>query len=122
MRRLKLAAIVGGLALIGVGGVLALTNPNQENYEAFATQKLTTYLGDNVCIKAPFGLKEQCKSALVSNRAEIQKLISDGTRQQNYLFFSIYTTDLSLTSLLPSYHFETVAVFQQFYVYQAKQQ
>ncbi|WP_315889713.1 DUF4359 domain-containing protein [Kovacikia minuta] len=72
----------------------------------------------------------QCKSLLASNKSEIRKLIANGTYRQDYVFFSIYKTDLIpgsvlpsvVASLLPSYHFETVGIFQQFFVYQKKEQ
>lgn len=123
MKGLTAVGVVGAIALAGVGAVMAATNPGQDSYEAFATQSLSTYLEQNVCAKAPkdFGLKKQCVSFLESNQAEIRQIISSNTQRQNYLIFSIYTTDLSVSSLLPSYHFETIAVGQQFHVYQAKQ-
>ena len=50
----------------------------------------------------------------------VQRLTAN-TRQQNFIFFSIYTTDLSVSSMIPSYHFETVGALQNFYTYKAQE-
>jgi hypothetical protein len=115
-------AIVGGVALVALGGVLAATNPNQESYEAFATQQLTIYLEKNLCEQSAqeMGLGSTCRSLLQSNQGKIAEFVADNTQRQNFIFFSLYTTDLSLTSFLPSYHFETAGFLHQFHVYQAK--
>jgi hypothetical protein len=125
-----LAAIAAIFGLVGVG--MAVTNPNQAAYETFATEQLTVYLQDNVCKKVPvgFNLNQQCRSALRSNQDQLRQLISESTKRQNFGLFSLYTTDLSidswlpayLSASLPSYHIETAAAFQNFYIYQAKQQ
>jgi hypothetical protein len=65
-----------------------------------------------------------------SNQSEIKQIISQGTERYNFVVFSIYQTELSITQvspflpsgLLPSYHFGTLAVGHQFYIYQAEQQ
>jgi uncharacterized protein YceK len=127
MQGLKVAAIAG-ITLAGVGAILAATNPDQATYERFATQQLIVYLDQNACIKAPFGLKERCQSLLESNKTQIQTLISEGTQRQNFIFFSLYTTDLSVDNLLPigagnfipSYHVESIGIFQKFHIYQTK--
>lgn len=123
MQGLKAAMVVGGLVVSCVGVAMAATNPNQETYEAFATQKLIGYLDEKLCTKVPaeFSLKAQCKSALQTNQLQIQSLVSKGTDRQNFIFFSVYKTHLSLSLLLPSYQFETVGVFRQFHIYQAKE-
>lgn len=129
-------AIVAGVALAGVGVVLAVTNPSQAAYEAYATQKLTAYIHDELCNKKvkESEVKRVCKSLLNSNQSELREAISNSTQQQNFILFSIYRTDLSvesflpsflgsfLSSLVPSYHFETLGVLQQFHVYQAQRQ
>lgn len=123
MKGRNVAAALGGIALVAVGAAMAITNPSQDDYETFATQQLTGYLQENVCVKAPseFGLQRDCQSLLKSKQSEIREFVATGTEQQNFIFFSIYRTNLSLTSWLPSYRFETIAVFDRFYLYEAKQ-
>ncbi len=130
MKPLKIAALVGGVALGGLGVALALTNPTQSAYEDYAVDKLTEYLKENICQKAPF-LLEGCASTVDAGRSDIQQIIKGSTQRQDFLLFSIYTSDLSVSRLLPSgfsavlsglptYQFETVGVLQSFYTYKAK--
>lgn len=116
--------VLGLGALTCLGGVMVATNPGQAAYEDYATQQLVTYLDEQVCAKAPkaFGLNRDCQSLLQSNRSQLQKIIADGTQQRNFLFFSIYTTEFSITSFLPKYRVLTVGVFDQFLIYDATQE
>jgi len=132
MKKLHVAAIAGGVLLTGLGVAMAATNPDRVTYERFATQALFIYAKEKLCPQAPniFGLRGQCAGLLQSNQALIQQLIVNGTQRRNFLFFSLYTTELSassilppaLSSMVPSYRFETVGVFQQFVVYKVQEQ
>jgi len=109
---------------------MAVTNPSQASYEEYATQQLTAYLRDNTCADAGELLKDGCSKLLNENQSEIKKLISANTQHQNFGVVSLYKTDLSVGELLPSflgklvpsYHFETVGVFGNFRVVEAKKQ
>jgi hypothetical protein len=72
------------------------------------------YLKDNVCAKASedFGgfLKRQCNLLVETGSPQVKQLIAETTERHNFIFFSIYRTDLSVSSFLPSYHFESVGV------------
>lgn len=126
MKVLQVITAVGGVALVGLGSVMALTNPGRDDYEEYAVETLTTYLKEEACPKAPtvagIGdlLQRQCKTLVDTGRPQIQQIISQTTQQQNFIFFTIYRTDLSVGPILPVYHFETVGVFQKFYIYQAE--
>ena len=131
MKGFKTAAIVGGVVLAGVGVAMAVTNPAQTAYEEYAVQKLTEYVKGNFCQKAGF-FENQCAAIVDSGQSEFKQAIAQNTQRQNFIFFSIYTTNLSVTPLLPSrltsvlpalpsYQFETAGVLQSFYTYQAKQ-
>ncbi|MBD2462754.1 DUF4359 domain-containing protein [Oscillatoria sp. FACHB-1407] len=126
MKGVKVVGYLFGVVIAALGVTLALTNPNRDAYEEFATAQLTQYLKDNACTQAPdvFGdvLQEQCGELLDNNQREVREFISRNTERQNFGVLSIYTTDLAIAELgplLPSYHFETVGIFQQFYIYQA---
>lgn len=125
MKSLQVTTVIFGVALSGLGVAMAMSNPSQSKYEEFAAQQLATYVKDNFCTQAPKAfssfLEQQCKSLVDTGRPQIRQLISQSTQRQNYILFSVYQTDLTLSSLLPSYHFETVAVFENFYIYQADQ-
>ncbi|MCP2730662.1 DUF4359 domain-containing protein [Limnofasciculus baicalensis] len=132
MKILQLITGIGGVALVALGGAMALTNPPKNAYEEYAVQKLSTYLKDEVCIKAPNKLdflpqnseflQNQCKSLVDTTRPQIQQIISQKTERQNFVIFSIYRSDLNVKPILPNYHFETVGIFQNFYTYQADKQ
>ena|SRR4028118_536477 len=126
MKVLQIIAAITGVSLVGVGTAMALTNPAQDSYEEYAVEKLTFYLKDEACPQVPkiFGdvLERQCKTLVDTGRPEIQKIISRTTQRQNFIFFSIYRTNLAIGPVLPVYHFETVGVFQKFYIYQAEKQ
>lgn len=103
---------------------MAATNPSEPAYQDYAVQRLSTYLKTDVCAKSS-GLLEKilrrnCPGLVDSGRPAIQKIITQGTQRQNFIFFSIYQTDLAISPLVPSYHFATVGVLQNFYTYSAE--
>lgn len=116
-------AIAAVLAAIGIG--MAATNPAPEAYDDYATEQLTIYLKDNACTQAPAVLgnflQTQCAQLLNDNQEQIRRLIADNTDRQNWLLLSVYKTDLTVSDLLPSYHFETIGVFGNLYTYKAEQ-
>ena len=122
MKKIKMIAIAVGCALVGVGGALAVTNPRQEAYNDFATQAAIAYLKTEVCAKAPsaFGLQAVCQSELESNQSKIRTIIVDGTQRQDFIVFSLYTTNLSISPDLPSYHVESVGVLGRFVIYKTQ--
>lgn len=122
----KSITLIGAVALGGMAVVMAVTNPSQSTYEQYAAIRLTEYVKDEVCKGAPkilgLFLERNCTELIDSSHPAIQKIIAANTQRKNLIFFSIYTTDLSLTSGIPSYHFESVGVLQQFYTYTAEKQ
>ncbi len=109
---------------------MAVTNPGQADYELYAVDRLSEYLESNACGQASEVLRPQCESLLADNQDQIQQIIAESTQRQNYGVVSIYTTNLSfeqylppfLSQLLPSYRFETVGVFRNFYTYRLDRQ
>lgn len=112
-------ATVGAASCTCLGAAMAFTNPSPTAYSRYATHQLTHYAESNICAEAPtaFGLKEECRSLLKSNQAEIQRFIVSNTDRRNFFFFSVYTTDLAIASFLPSYQLQTIGIFQGFYVF-----
>jgi Domain of unknown function (DUF4359) len=122
MKYLPIVKFVGIVALAGLGAAMAIANPSQPQYEEYAIAHLTDYLKQNVCNQAPknFGkvLRRQCKTLVDAKRPQLQQFVADNTDHYNLIFFSIYRTELSISPFLPSYQFQTLAVFQKFYTYQ----
>jgi hypothetical protein len=127
MKNLHGLAFILGASLLGIGVATFVTNPDQASYETYATRRLTAHLQDQVCPQAGI-LEDVCNSALRDNQPQIRQFIADNTERRNFLFWSIYETNLSAGELLPTvirtvipeYHFETIGVFSSFYTYEAK--
>ncbi len=107
-------SISGGLFLL-LGLCLCLTNPNQNKYEKFATEQLVNYARENVCQAKSANLQEAIKSQmctlmLETGKNQIPRLIGETTERENYLLLSTYETNLYI------YRFETVGIFNQFFV------
>lgn len=124
----KVASLITGtlgLILLGLGGLLVLTNPRSQDYERYAAETLSHYLKDDVCMQVAQtmggALSSYCKTMVDASRPQMNTLIANSTVRHNYLFFSIYTTKLNLPSPIPSYQFETVGAFQQWYTFDKEQ-
>lgn len=125
MKFLQVVAAMGGVTLVGLGVSMALTNPGKESYKEYAVETLSTYLKDEACLQAPsvFGnaLRSQCKSLVDTGRPQIEQIITQSTQQYNFIFFSVYRTNLEIGPFLPAYQFDTLGVFQKFYIYRAEE-
>ena len=117
----SLLAGLGIASLSSLAAVMAVMNPTQGAYEAYATQKVVAILDRNVCTEAPkaFNLRRDCKSLLTNNRSQIKQFIANHTEHQNFIFFSVYKTDVEIATFLPSYRVETVGAFQRFHLYES---
>lgn len=115
---------VAGFAVLGLA--MANTNPEQVEYEEYAVEKLTTYLKSDFCQKTPNFLQNliqfNCNKLVDSVNPQIREIITATTKRQDYLVFSVYTTDLKIDNLIPGYTFETVGAFDKFYTYKAEKQ
>ena len=119
MKNSSLVIAVGAIASTVLGGSMMLTNPGTSAYEEYAKEQLQLQLKQRGCSKV-LGFKGLCDSLTDRLSPQISEIISQSTERRNFLFFSIYYTDLSVHPSLPSYHFETVGVLQNFYIYKAK--
>lgn len=133
MKGIGAIALSGGIvALLGVGIAAAVTNPSEVEYQKYAAAQLAEYLETNICTQTPetLGLRDRCRELATSNSPELEQLVAENTERQDYVLFSIYQTDLSVNSLLPpflsigsglpSYHFQTLAVFDKLYTYEVE--
>ncbi|KAM3096826.1 DUF4359 domain-containing protein [Phormidesmis sp. 146-12] len=126
MKMSRLIAGVLGVAVLGAGVALAMTNPKQEAFEEFALERIR----EDACKELPLGLDKQCPKFVDDNRAELKKIITQNTERRDFGIFSYYETNLSVRSLvpqlsilpLPAYRFETVGLFGKFYLYEATKQ
>lgn len=127
IKLMQLFSAIAGISLIGLGSVMAMSNPGQDQYKYYATQELTNYLKQSVCTEIKGELKDSlssgCKTLVDTGRPHLEYIIAQTTTRQNYVLFSIYETDLAFTadSALPRYQFGTVGILQKFYTYEAAQ-
>ncbi|MBD2607187.1 DUF4359 domain-containing protein [Scytonema hofmannii FACHB-248] len=125
MRLSTIMTYVVGVGLVVLGVTMAKTNPSQAEYEEYAVQQLTKYLKSDVCKKTPKVLenliKLDCDKLVDSTSPQVRELVAGTTERQDFIIFSIYRTDLKLNSWLPSYTFESVGAFENFYTYNAEQ-
>lgn len=121
MKGIKTPVSVGGLVVVGLGIGLAVTNPKPSAYQSFAAKRLSQYLQENVCDDVPNLLQQQCRNFANASQDRFKEIAADTTQRHNYLFFSIYETDISTPPGIPSYHFATVGLFNQFHIYKAQE-
>jgi hypothetical protein len=127
MKPLTIIAYTGAaVGLTALGVTMAKTNPSQVEYEEYAVQRLTEYLKTDVCKKTTNFIENlirfNCEKLVDSANPQIQEIIAKTTERQNYIIFSTYRTNLKISSWIPSYKFETVGAFDQFYTYTAEKE
>ncbi len=127
MNVLQLASAMVATLLTAIGGIMAVNNPAQIDYEKYATQELTGYLKQDVCTKVKTEaevkalLTGYCKTLVDTGQPYIKNTIALSTTRRNFLLFSIYQTELAFPAPIPSYQFGTIAVMKQFYLYEAQE-
>ncbi|MEO0687055.1 MAG: DUF4359 domain-containing protein [Cyanobacteria bacterium J06649_11] len=123
MKIVSIAALAGAAALIALGVAMAGTKPSQAEYEEYATQKLSQYLKEQGCSKTPNLLdnliKFNCKNLIDSAAPQIRQIVNASTQKRDYIIFRVYTTNLQINSVIPSYKFETVGALDNFFTYKA---
>ncbi|MEC4986262.1 MAG: DUF4359 domain-containing protein [Oscillatoria sp. PMC 1068.18] len=134
MKIVQMVGAIAGVTLAGLGVSMALTNPSRDAYEEYAAKQLSAYLKQEVCTQAPQqlqgilpadlgnSLESECKTLVDTARPQMKAIVGRSTQRQNFLVFSVYRTNLSVGLLIPSYEFETLAIFDQFIIYQAEKQ
>jgi hypothetical protein len=127
MKFLNIVAYLGAMGLASVlGVVMTNTNPSQPAYEEYAVQRLTSYLKKDVCNQTSKLIERfinaKCDKLIDSANPQLRQIMSATTERQNLIFFSVYRTELKVSNWIPSYRFETVGAFNNFYTYTAEQQ
>ncbi|MBE9049797.1 DUF4359 domain-containing protein [Nostocales cyanobacterium LEGE 11386] len=126
MKALTIMAYAGAAGLATLGVTMAKTNPSQAEYEEYAAQRLTEYLKKDVCKKTTSFwenlIHSKCEQLVDTANPHMREILALTTQKQDFMIFSIYSTDLKLSSWIPAYRFETVGAFNNFYTYTAEQQ
>lgn len=111
---------LGMVAMCGLGGVMAVTNPDRAAYEAYAVDRLSD-LAEDRCQTAPaeFGiiLQGPCRAAITAAKPNMLTLIAAATTRQNLVLFSIYRSDLSIPEIGLNVKVESIGLFNNFVTY-----
>lgn len=131
----RIAPYLAGMALVGLGVAMAVTNPSEAAYKDYAARRLTQQLQEKECVKLDASYQDLCKLLdREQGQALLRRLVADHTERQNYLVFSLYKTNFSTDQLLPSllsgllslpkisYETETIGLFGQFQTYRVEKQ
>jgi hypothetical protein len=100
-----------GLAIVAV--IMGFTNPKQEAYVDYASEKLVDRAEELVCKE--IGYCKLGKPPILVQNTLIKPAIQAATKRQNLGIFSIYTTEF------PSVRtFKTLGIFGNFFTYSDK--
>jgi hypothetical protein len=123
MKNLRNTGIVG-IITIGIGAIAFLTNPGEQKYQKYADTAIKNEFKDKVCTQViedlGVWLEGQCHLLIDVASPHLAQVVSQQTKRQNFLLFSIYQADLPLPAPFPKYHVETIGILGTFYTYQAK--
>ncbi len=104
----------------GIGGIMAATNPHRSAYEAYAVEQISN-LAEERCQSVPaelgIVLQGPCRAAIAAARPQLLTLIAAATTRQNYIFFSIYRSDLSIPAANLDARVESIGIFNNFVTY-----
>ena len=107
---MKLQAVLIGLAV--VAGVMIFSNPNKERYIEYATDRFAETGKNSLCsTDLPKLAQQSCKFMVSQGRRVIKPYIEGATKQQNFVLFSIYETEM------PNNKLNTIAAFGNFYMF-----
>ncbi len=108
------------LAGCGLGGIMALTNPDRVAYETYAVEQIGNLVRDQ-CDRAPAGLgilfQGPCRAAIEAYKPQIRPLLAATTTRQNWILFSIYRSDISIPAINFNDRFESIGLFNHFFTY-----
>lgn len=116
---------IGGIITIGLGIMMYLTNPGSQSYQKYADRALEARLQKEVCDREALELgewlKAYCHTLISTASPQLAKVVSQQTKRQNFILFSIYQTDLPTPTPFPDYHIETIGILGNFFTYQAEE-
>ncbi len=129
MTQWRKLAILGALAA-GVGLTMVLTNPDRSQYGSYGSKALGFRLKREVCEEQPtiLGGLIDCNTVVERMQPTFETLFIRNTKIRNLGLFSIFITDIKPSILstflpedaFPSYHIETVGLFNFFITYELK--
>jgi hypothetical protein len=112
--------LLGIVVGCGLGGLMALTNPNRAAYESFAVDRIGELAKDK-CDHAPDGLgvfiQGPCRAAIEAYKPELRPVLAATTSRQNWVLFSIYRSNIMVPIVNLQVRVESIGIFDRFFVY-----
>jgi hypothetical protein len=113
---------IGMLTICGLGGMMMLTNPDRTAYETYAVARIGDLARDQ-CDRVPGGLgivlQGPCRASVESFKPQLKPLLAASTTRQNFIFFSIYKSDISIPAVDLKAKVESIGLFNNFFTYKA---
>ncbi|WP_103670128.1 DUF4359 domain-containing protein [Pseudanabaena sp. BC1403] len=107
---MKLQAILIGVVV--VVGVMAVSNPSKERYIDYATEQFSETGKTSICAgDMPIAAQQSCKFVISQGKGVIKSVVENSTKQQNFVIFSLYETDM------PNKKYTTIAAFGNFIMF-----
>jgi hypothetical protein len=108
---MKLQSVLIGVTAIAC--VMAFSNPSKERYIDYATDQFAEMGKSSFCSDAniPSLAQQSCKFMVSQGRRVIKPYIEGSTKQQNFILFSIYDTEMPNRKLM------TIAAFGNFFTF-----
>lgn len=97
------------LVVLLAGAALAASNPDEQDFEAFAGEQLAAFATEELCGGDGLPLVAQlliqnCPQLIQDQRQALGRLALNETRRYNAGLFSLYSTQLGGQTLLPGLH------------------
>ncbi|MEM6254076.1 MAG: DUF4359 domain-containing protein [Cyanobacteria bacterium P01_D01_bin.156] len=118
---MKGKSFFGILGLAMLATVLIATNPNHDKYNTFAADTLQNEANSAFCQAKELGnwlgdlgkaLGDVCETAIeqgnLIGQEDLEDFIEDNTQRQNFVLFSLYTTEI------PAVRVRTLGIFNRF--------
>jgi hypothetical protein len=113
----KIPQWVGCGIVFGLSVALAFNNPRQEDYTEFATQTVSKFLIRDLCRANDHTpklfdtmIKDGCQTFMQQGKTEIHAFVAHNTERQNFILFSLYTTEFPIRPL------RVLGIFNHFFL------
>jgi hypothetical protein len=111
---------LGLFVLAGVLALMGLTNPDGAAYEGYIAEQIADRASAE-CDKAPGGfaevLRDPCAAGIRSAMPHVKHVISTATIRQDFLLFSVYSSEISIPQIQFTAKVESIGAFDRFYTY-----
>ena len=91
---------------------MAVSNPSKERYIEYATEQFSETGKTSICTgDLPVAAQQSCKFLISQGKGVIKTLVENSTKQQNFVVFSLYATEM------PNRKITTIAAFGNFFMF-----